>query len=160
MGNPFVHIELNSTDTAKAKDFYGQLFDWEMKDIPLPGSSPDSGDIYTTIAVGGGTGGGIMKAGGCGDHDASVAVSMATDVTDEEVGGTDGLVAALIHYLTANSRQIYGDPIINCTPSQPDEETARQLSINIASEMQNSFYEVTFRSPNDMFVGYQQREHN
>jgi len=104
--------------------------------------------------------GACMKAGGCGDHDASVAVSMATDVTDEEVGGTDGLVAALIHYLTANSRQIYGDPIINCTPSQPDEETARQLSINIASEMQNSFYEVTFRSPNDMFVGYQQREHN
>jgi predicted enzyme related to lactoylglutathione lyase len=61
MANPFVHIELNSTDPAKAKEFYGQLFDWEMKDIPLPGSSPDANEVYTTIAVGGGTGGGIMR---------------------------------------------------------------------------------------------------
>lgn len=61
MGNPFVHIELNSTDPAKAKEFYAQLFEWEMKDIPLPGSSPESGEVYTTIAVGGGTGGGIMR---------------------------------------------------------------------------------------------------
>jgi hypothetical protein len=103
--------------------------------------------------------GACMKAGGCGDHDASVAVSMATDVTDEEVGGTDGLVAALMHYLTANSRQVYGDPIINCTPSQPDEDTANKLAINISSQMSTSFYEVSFRSPNDMFPGYQQRDH-
>jgi predicted enzyme related to lactoylglutathione lyase len=61
MGNPFVHIELNSTDQARAKEFYGQLFDWEMKDIPLPGSSPEANEVYTTIAVGGGTGGGIMR---------------------------------------------------------------------------------------------------
>jgi predicted enzyme related to lactoylglutathione lyase len=61
MGNPFVHIELNSTDQAKAKEFYGQLFDWEMKDMPLPGSSPEANEVYTTIAVGGGTGGGIMR---------------------------------------------------------------------------------------------------
>jgi len=61
MPNPFVHIELNSTDPAKAKAFYDALFDWEMKDIPLPGSSPDANEIYTTINVGGGTGGGIMR---------------------------------------------------------------------------------------------------
>ena len=61
MGNPFVHIELNSTDPEKAKAFYAQLFDWEMKDIPLPGSSPEANEVYTTIAVGGGTGGGIMR---------------------------------------------------------------------------------------------------
>jgi predicted enzyme related to lactoylglutathione lyase len=61
MGNPFVHIELNSTDQARAKEFYGQLFDWEMKDMPLPGSSPEANEVYTTIAVGGGTGGGIMR---------------------------------------------------------------------------------------------------
>ena len=104
--------------------------------------------------------GACMKAGGCGDHDASVAVSMATDVTDEEVGGTDGLVAALMHYLTANNRSVYGDPIINCTPQQADEAAATQLSNNIASQMMTSFYEVTLRSPNDMFVGYQQRDHD
>jgi hypothetical protein len=102
--------------------------------------------------------GACMKSGGCGDREASVAVSMATDVNDPAVGGTDGLVAALISYLTANSRQIYGDPLINCTPSQADEDAARQLSVNIASEMQNSFYEVTFRSPRDLFVGYGQSE--
>jgi predicted enzyme related to lactoylglutathione lyase len=61
MGNPFVHIELNSTDPSSAREFYGQLFDWDMKDIPLPGSDPASGDVYTTINVGGGTGGGIMR---------------------------------------------------------------------------------------------------
>ena len=61
MPNPFVHIELNTTDQGKAKDFYAQLFDWDMKDIPFPGASPDAGEIYTTINVGGGTGGGIMK---------------------------------------------------------------------------------------------------
>ena len=61
MPNPFVHIELNSTDPDKAKEFYSQLFDWELKDIPLPGSSPDAHEIYTTINVGGGTGGGIMR---------------------------------------------------------------------------------------------------
>ena len=103
--------------------------------------------------------GACMKAGGCGDHDASVAVSMATDVTDPEVGGTDGLVAALMHFLTANNRSVYGDPMINCTPSQADEDAATQVSNNIASEMMAGFYEVTLRSPNDMFAGYQQREH-
>jgi predicted enzyme related to lactoylglutathione lyase len=61
MPNPFVHIELNSTDPAKAREFYAQLFDWELKDIPLPGASPESGEVYTTINVGGGTGGGIMR---------------------------------------------------------------------------------------------------
>ena len=61
MPNPFVHIELNSTDPDKAKAFYNELFDWDMKDIPLPGSSPDANEIYTTINVGGGTGGGIMR---------------------------------------------------------------------------------------------------
>jgi predicted enzyme related to lactoylglutathione lyase len=27
MANPFVHVELNTTDPAKAKAFYGKLFD-------------------------------------------------------------------------------------------------------------------------------------
>ncbi len=55
MGNPFVHIELNTTDPAKAKSFFGQLFDWELQDM-------DMGDMtYTTIRVGEGTGGGMMK---------------------------------------------------------------------------------------------------
>ena len=40
MGNPFVHVELNSTDLAKSKDFYGKLFDWKLEDAHMsPGGS-------------------------------------------------------------------------------------------------------------------------
>jgi predicted enzyme related to lactoylglutathione lyase len=55
MANPFVHVELATNDVAKAKSFYGSLFDWKMEDIPM-----ESG-VYTMIAVGEGTGGGLMK---------------------------------------------------------------------------------------------------
>jgi len=55
MGNPFVHVELMSTDVGKAKTFYGKLFDWKLEDMPM-------GDMtYTMIRVGEGTGGGMMK---------------------------------------------------------------------------------------------------
>ena len=57
MANPFVHIELSTGDLAKAKDFYGRLFDWELQDTPMPG-----GGTYTMINVGGGVGGGMMKS--------------------------------------------------------------------------------------------------
>jgi predicted enzyme related to lactoylglutathione lyase len=56
MANPFVHVELNTTDVAKAKNFYGKLFDWTMEDMPMEG-----GGAYTLISVGEGTGGGLMK---------------------------------------------------------------------------------------------------
>ena len=55
MPNAFVHVELNTTDVAQAKDFYGKLFEWTLEDIPMGDSS------YTLIKVGKGTGGGIMK---------------------------------------------------------------------------------------------------
>jgi hypothetical protein len=54
MANPFVHIELNSTDVTRAKAFYGKLFGWKLKDVPMPDFT------YTTIDVGKGTGGGMM----------------------------------------------------------------------------------------------------
>jgi len=56
MGNPFVHVELNTSNIAAAKKFYGTLFDWKLQDI----ESSAAGD-YTLIAVGKGTGGGLMK---------------------------------------------------------------------------------------------------
>jgi len=55
MANPFVHIELNTSDPEKAKSFYGSLFDWKLADMPMPLGT------YTTIDVGEGTGGGMMK---------------------------------------------------------------------------------------------------
>ncbi len=56
MPNPFVHIELNTTDHRRAKEFYGQLFQWDLKDM-------DMGEhgTYMLIGVGEGTGGGMMK---------------------------------------------------------------------------------------------------
>jgi len=56
MANPFVHNELNTTDVDKAKKFYGSLFDWKLEDVPMGAMG-----TYTTIGVGGGTGGGIMQ---------------------------------------------------------------------------------------------------
>lgn len=55
MANPFVHVELSSTDVDKAKAFYGQLFNWTLEDADMGGM------IYTMINPGGGTGGGMMK---------------------------------------------------------------------------------------------------
>jgi uncharacterized protein len=54
MANPFVHIELNTSDVTKSKTFYGKLFDWEMEDLEM-----EEGP-YTMINVGEGTGGGMM----------------------------------------------------------------------------------------------------
>ena len=34
MGNPFVHVELQTQDPAKAKAFYGGLLDWKLEGTP------------------------------------------------------------------------------------------------------------------------------
>jgi predicted enzyme related to lactoylglutathione lyase len=55
MANPFVHVELNTTDLPKARTFYSGLFDWKLEDMPMADGT------YTTIEVGDdGTGGGMM----------------------------------------------------------------------------------------------------
>ncbi len=56
MANPFVHVELSTTDVDKARSFYGSLFDWKLADMPM-----GEGGAYTMIDVGEGTGGGIMQ---------------------------------------------------------------------------------------------------
>jgi predicted enzyme related to lactoylglutathione lyase len=56
MANPFVHVELSTTDPAKAKSFYSQLFDWKLEDMQM---GPDM--TYTLIDPSGGTGGGMMQ---------------------------------------------------------------------------------------------------
>jgi predicted enzyme related to lactoylglutathione lyase len=56
MANSFVHVELNSTDVGKSKNFYGKLFDWKLEDVDMGG-----GMTYTMIKPGDGVGGGMMK---------------------------------------------------------------------------------------------------
>ncbi|WP_395667238.1 VOC family protein [Methylocella sp.] len=57
MGNPFVHVELSTTDVGKAKTFYQSLFAWDLHDMSF---GPDK--VYTLIGVGEGTGGGMMAS--------------------------------------------------------------------------------------------------
>ena len=74
MRNPFVHVELVSTDVAKVKSFYGKLFKWKLEDV-------DMGDmIYTLIKPGDGTGGGIMKNPVPGGHSMWIAYVKVGDV--------------------------------------------------------------------------------
>lgn len=56
MANAFVHVELATTDLAKAKDFYGKLFKWTLEDVPMGDDT-----TYTMIKPAAGTGGGMMK---------------------------------------------------------------------------------------------------
>lgn len=55
-GNPFVHMELNAKDVAKAKAFYGEMFGWEFQDQDMGG-----GMIYTTFKPKDGPGGGMFS---------------------------------------------------------------------------------------------------
>lgn len=57
MGNPFVHLDLQTSDPEKAKAFYGELLQWRLH-VP-PGMEEMD---YTVIDVGEGTGGGIGKS--------------------------------------------------------------------------------------------------
>jgi hypothetical protein len=58
VANPFVHVELNTSDPEKAKAFYSKLFQWELEEVPNPDVPAGS---YTLVKVGTGTGGGMMK---------------------------------------------------------------------------------------------------
>ena len=55
MANPFTYLELHTTDAAKAKSFYTELFGWKTKDTPVPGMG-----TYTEIDTEGGPGAGLM----------------------------------------------------------------------------------------------------
>jgi predicted enzyme related to lactoylglutathione lyase len=74
MANPFVHVELNTTDVSKAKTFYGALFNWTLEDVPMAGGS------YTIIKVGEGTGGGLMKHPVPGAPSAWLAYVLVDDI--------------------------------------------------------------------------------
>ena len=56
MANPFVHVELHTSDLARARQFYTSLFGWKLQDVSMPEGT------YTMIDVGGGTGGGMMRS--------------------------------------------------------------------------------------------------
>lgn len=53
MGNPICHWELMVSDVAKARAFYGKVFDWRFDDAKYPG--------YTMVTTGSEPGGGLME---------------------------------------------------------------------------------------------------
>ena len=75
MANPFVHVELATTDLDKAKSFYGSLFSWQLQDVDM-----GSGMSYTMVGVGEGTGGGMMKHPVPGASSAWLAYVLVDDV--------------------------------------------------------------------------------
>lgn len=75
MGNPFVHVELATTDLAKAKSFYQSLFDWQLEDMDMGG-----GMTYTMIRVGEGTGGGMLTHPMPGAPSAWLAYVLVDDI--------------------------------------------------------------------------------
>ena len=75
MANPFVHVELTTQDTDKARIFYGALFDWKLEDVEM-----GPGVTYTLIRVGEGTGGGMMKTSAPGAPTAWLPYVLVDDV--------------------------------------------------------------------------------
>jgi predicted enzyme related to lactoylglutathione lyase len=75
MANPFVHVELNTTDPQKAKDFYSNLFSWKLEDMEM-----EHGMTYTMIQPGEGTGGGLMQQMMPGAPSAWLAYVVVDDV--------------------------------------------------------------------------------
>ena len=63
MANPFVHLELNTPDLAKAKEFYGALFGWKFEDMQMGAPA----GIYSTFKPDTGPGGGMVSTPG-GNH--------------------------------------------------------------------------------------------
>jgi len=108
MGNPFVHVELATTDVEVAKAFYGELFDWKIEDHEM-----GPGFTYTTIGVGEGTGGGMLKVPMAGMPSAWMAYVLVDDVATA-TAKAKSLGAVVVKELTevgeAGSFSIIADP--------------------------------------------------
>ena len=57
MANPFVHLELNTTDLKKAQEFYGGMFGWQFTDNDMGPMG-----IYSTFKPDKEPGGGMYAA--------------------------------------------------------------------------------------------------
>ena len=88
MANAFVHVELNSNNVAKAREFYSKLFDWKFEDMPM---GPDM--TYTVINTGDDKTGGGMWQNPVGPGSAWIAYVSVDDIEAatakvKELGGT------------------------------------------------------------------------
>jgi len=107
MANPFVHVELQTTDVEKAKSFYATLFDWKLEDIPM------SNGAYTMIGVGEGTGGGMMRNPAPGAPSAWLPYVLVDDIVAatekaKSLGAT--VIIDVMEVMDAGSLSIFADP--------------------------------------------------
>ena len=83
MANPFVHLELSTPNVAKAKEFYGKLFNWTITDNDMGG-----GMVYSMFKPDNGPGGGMFTMPGSptgwlayvGVDDINAATAKATSL--------------------------------------------------------------------------------
>jgi hypothetical protein len=90
MANPFTYLELHTTDPARAKTFYVELFGWNAKDTNVPGFG-----TYTEIAAGEGPGAGLMAQQEPGAQSAWLAYVKVPKL-DEAVARAQKLGASVL----------------------------------------------------------------
>lgn len=90
MANPFTYLELHSTDAARAKSFYTELFGWKTKDTPVPGFG-----TYTEIDTQEGPGAGLMAQQEPGGRSAWLAYIKVPKL-DETVARAQKLGASVV----------------------------------------------------------------
>lgn len=107
MSNPFVHVELLSTNVGKSKAFYEALFDWKFEDMPF------GQDTYTMIKVGEGTGGGLVRnpiPGAGSDWVAYVKVDDAGAMTNKAKSLGAAVVSKVTEVKGGGAFSIIKDP--------------------------------------------------
>ena len=107
MANPFVHVELATTDIEKSKAFYSALFDWKLEDIDTGGM------MYTMVGVGEGTGGGMMKHPIPGNPSGWLAYVLVDDINQatekaKSLGAT--MVREVMQVMDIGWLSIFVDP--------------------------------------------------
>ena len=90
MANPFTYLELHTTDAARAKSFYVELFGWKTKDTPVPGVG-----AYTEIDTQEGPEAGLMPQQEPGARSAWLAYVKVPKL-DETVSRAQKLGATVV----------------------------------------------------------------
>src|SRR3954470_9776562 len=90
MANPFTYVELHTTDAARAKTFYAELFGWKMKDTAIPGFG-----TYTEIEIEEGPGAGLMPQQEPGGRSAWLAY-VRVEKLDDSVARAKKLGATVL----------------------------------------------------------------
>jgi predicted enzyme related to lactoylglutathione lyase len=107
MANPFVHVELQTTDIEKAQSFYTNLFGWKLEDVPIPNGH------YTMIQVGDGTGGGMMQQQNPGAPSAWLPYVLVDDIaasTEKAKALSATVIVDVMEVMDAGWLSIFVDP--------------------------------------------------